>query len=332
LFLCAKENLRGGRFHSLVRDLFAPQVIRYVDLMESSIGQSLHRAFEKERWAAVSPSGPIASSSSGSVATISALTTAATTSLTTGTSAATAQQPNASNTVINANTIVGTTSAGTTSFGSSGTTGSLSSSSAAAANIGSTATSSTASAATAATTTTSVVSTATATTAIASTTQATAAAYHCACTEQLYWKLGALQQFVERLRWPDPAMARHLQQRLRLMACDMLQAALNRTMGAFVACKRRHTPGGVSARFAAPTEFVLPVEMCAQINAVHETRNQSLRLCLFDGVDEASLFSFVAFLVKFTLEFRFVVSFRPICDLQTAISIETLRSSFSCCF
>lgn len=44
------ENLCGGRFHQHLRDTFAPQVVRYVDLMESSIAQSLHKGYEKERW------------------------------------------------------------------------------------------------------------------------------------------------------------------------------------------------------------------------------------------------------------------------------------------
>jgi calcium-dependent secretion activator len=44
------ENLKGGRFHEHLRDTFAPLVVRYVDLMESSIAQSLHKGFEKERW------------------------------------------------------------------------------------------------------------------------------------------------------------------------------------------------------------------------------------------------------------------------------------------
>ena len=44
------DNLRNGRFHAHLRDLFAPQVARYVDLMESSIGQSIHKGFEKEKW------------------------------------------------------------------------------------------------------------------------------------------------------------------------------------------------------------------------------------------------------------------------------------------
>lgn len=44
------ENMCGGRFHTHIRDTFAPQVVRYVDLMESSVAQSLYKGFEKERW------------------------------------------------------------------------------------------------------------------------------------------------------------------------------------------------------------------------------------------------------------------------------------------
>ena len=44
------ENLSGGRFHQHLREIFAPQVVRYVDLMEASIAQSLQKGFEKEKW------------------------------------------------------------------------------------------------------------------------------------------------------------------------------------------------------------------------------------------------------------------------------------------
>lgn len=44
------DNLKNGRFHAHLRDCFAPLVVRYVDLMESSIAQSIHKGFEKERW------------------------------------------------------------------------------------------------------------------------------------------------------------------------------------------------------------------------------------------------------------------------------------------
>ena len=44
------ENLSGGRFHQHLREVFTPQVVRYVDLMEASIAQSLQKGFEKEKW------------------------------------------------------------------------------------------------------------------------------------------------------------------------------------------------------------------------------------------------------------------------------------------
>lgn len=46
----AIDNLKNGRFHQHLQDTFAPLVVRYVDLMESSIAQSIHKGFEKERW------------------------------------------------------------------------------------------------------------------------------------------------------------------------------------------------------------------------------------------------------------------------------------------
>ena len=49
-YLRTDDNLKNGKFHEHLRQTFAPQVIRYVDLMESSIGQSIHKGFEKERW------------------------------------------------------------------------------------------------------------------------------------------------------------------------------------------------------------------------------------------------------------------------------------------
>jgi hypothetical protein len=50
IFTCLIDNLKNGRFHQHLRDTFAPLVVRYVDLMESSIAQSIHKGFEKERW------------------------------------------------------------------------------------------------------------------------------------------------------------------------------------------------------------------------------------------------------------------------------------------
>ncbi|XP_010290629.1 PREDICTED: calcium-dependent secretion activator 2-like, partial [Phaethon lepturus] len=43
-FLC------NGKFHKHLQEIFVPMVIRYIDLMESSIAQSIHRGLEQESW------------------------------------------------------------------------------------------------------------------------------------------------------------------------------------------------------------------------------------------------------------------------------------------
>lgn len=42
--------LCNGKFHKHLQEIFVPLVVRYVDLMESSIAQSIHRGFEQETW------------------------------------------------------------------------------------------------------------------------------------------------------------------------------------------------------------------------------------------------------------------------------------------
>jgi len=49
-YLITDDKIRNGKFHQHLRDTFAPQVVRYVDLMESNIGNSISKGFEKERW------------------------------------------------------------------------------------------------------------------------------------------------------------------------------------------------------------------------------------------------------------------------------------------
>ena len=44
------DHLCNGKFHKHLQDLYAPLVVRYVDLMESSIAQSIHKGFDRESW------------------------------------------------------------------------------------------------------------------------------------------------------------------------------------------------------------------------------------------------------------------------------------------
>lgn len=50
-----------------------------------------------------------------------------------------------------------------------------------------------------------------------------------ATSEDLFWKLDALQMFVLDLHWPEPEFAKHLEQRLKLMASDMMEACVKRS-------------------------------------------------------------------------------------------------------
>lgn len=49
-FFLHADHLCNGKFHKHLQDLYAPLVVRYVDLMESSIAQSIHKGFERESW------------------------------------------------------------------------------------------------------------------------------------------------------------------------------------------------------------------------------------------------------------------------------------------
>jgi hypothetical protein len=100
----------------------------------------------------------------------------------------------------------------------------------------------------------------------------------CAASEDLFWKLDALQSFIHDLYWPDDVFAKHLEQRLKLMACDMMDSCINRTLQAFQLWERK------GSRWVS-TDYIVPSEMCAMINVVLEAKNQSLKLCTFDGAD-----------------------------------------------
>ncbi|XP_046406237.1 calcium-dependent secretion activator, partial [Ischnura elegans] len=155
-YLRTDDNLKNGRFHQHLRDTFAPLVVRYVDLMESSIAQSIHKGFEKERWE-IKGNG-------------------------------------------------------------------------------------------------------------------------CATSEDLFWKLDALQSFIRDLHWPDAEFRQHLEQRLKLMACDMIESCIQRTESAFQTWLKK----GVTF---ISTDYIIPSEMCAMVNVILDAKNQSFKLCAVDGVD-----------------------------------------------
>ncbi|XP_034624250.1 calcium-dependent secretion activator 2 isoform X15 [Trachemys scripta elegans] len=147
--------LCNGKFHKHLQEIFVPLVIRYVDLMESSIAQSIHRGLEQESWQPV--------------------------------------------------------------------------------NNGS------------------------------------------ATSEDLFWKLDALQMFVFDLHWPEPEFAHHLEQRLKLMASDMIEACVKRTRIAFE-LKLQKTNKSMDLR--------IPASVCTMFNVLVDAKKQTAKLCILDGGQE----------------------------------------------
>ncbi|XP_047439257.1 calcium-dependent secretion activator 1 isoform X8 [Mugil cephalus] len=150
-FLRMDYNLCNGKFHKHLQDLYAPLVVRYVDLMESSIAQSIHRGFERESWEPVN--------------------------------------------------------------NGSGT------------------------------------------------------------SEDLFWKLDALQTFIRDLHWPEEEFGKHLETRLKLMSSDMIESCVKRTRAAFEAKLQKSSRA---------TDFRVPQSICTMFNVMVDARAQAAKLCAMD--------------------------------------------------
>ncbi|XP_077194496.1 calcium-dependent secretion activator 2 isoform X11 [Paroedura picta] len=170
-FLRNDSLLCNGKFHKHLQEIFVPLVIRYIDLMESSVAQSLHRGLEQESWQPV--------------------------------------------------------------------------------NNGS------------------------------------------ATSEDLFWKLDALQMFVFDLHWPEPEFAHHLEQRLKLMASDMIEACVKRTRIAFE-LKLQKT--------SKSTDLRIPSSVCTMFNVLVDAKKQIAKLCILDGGQEQQYHSKIDDLIEETVK------------------------------
>uniref|UniRef100_A0A673BA26 Calcium dependent secretion activator 2 n=1 Tax=Sphaeramia orbicularis TaxID=375764 RepID=A0A673BA26_9TELE len=170
-FLRTDPHLINGTFHKHLQELFVPLVVRYIDLMESSIAQSIHRGFEQETWQSV--------------------------------------------------------------------------------NNGS------------------------------------------ATSEDLFWKLDALQMFVLDLHWPEPEFARHLEQRLKLMASDMMEACVKRTKSAFDAKMQKASKS---------TDFRVALSVCTMFNVLMDAKKQCSKLCVLDTGQEQQYHSKIDVLIDETFK------------------------------
>ncbi|KAL4656755.1 calcium-dependent secretion activator 2 [Arapaima gigas] len=203
-FLRTDSHLCNGVFHKHLQDLFMPSVVRYIDLMESSIAQSIHRGFEQETWQPVRtitdnlPSVPLP------------------------------KVPNLPLTLPQLPSFSPPSWMGPlcdhTCVRQEGGRGNGS-----------------------------------------------------ATSEDLFWKLDALQTFVQDLRWPEPEFAKHLEQRLKLMASDMVEACVKRTKTAFDAKMQKASKS---------TDFRVSPSVCTMFNVLMDARKQCSKLCVLDSGQE----------------------------------------------
>ncbi|KAM8750308.1 calcium-dependent secretion activator 2 isoform 1-T1 [Acanthopagrus schlegelii] len=204
-FLRTDPHLCNGMFHKHLQDLYVPLVVRYIDLMESSIAQSIHRGFEQETWQSVkSLTNNLASVPLPKVPSLP-LTLPQMPSF----SAPAWMGPLCENTLqgINLPDI----------FNGSAT------------------------------------------------------------SEDLFWKLDALQMFVLDLHWPEPEFAKHLEQRLKLMASDMMEACVKRTKSAFDSKMQKASKS---------TDFRVPLSVCTMFNVLMDAKKQCSKLCVLDTGQE----------------------------------------------
>ncbi|KRF99800.1 uncharacterized protein Dwil_GK13625 [Drosophila willistoni] len=205
-------NLRNGRFHQHLRDTFAPLVVRYVDLMESSIAQSIHKGFEKERWESKGINAALNPAALNNAA--QALNTAALnpSALLSGKkdhiSFYVPKLPRRSAVAVTADDMRN----------------------------------------------------------------------GCATSEDLFWKLDALQSFIRDLHWPDAEFRQHLEQRLKMMAVDMIEQCIQRTDSSFQSWLKKNVA-------FISTDYIIPSEMCAMVNVILDAKNQSFKLTTIDGID-----------------------------------------------
>nr|XP_021335497.1 calcium-dependent secretion activator 1 isoform X24 [Danio rerio] len=254
-YLRIDYNLCNGKFHKHLQDLFAPLVVRYVDLMESSIAQSIHRGFERESWEPVK--SLTSSLHSVNLPNVNL------------------QMPKVPNLQVSVNL----PPMQMPSFSTSNWIPGLSDT-----DNGS------------------------------------------GTSEDLFWKLDALQTFIRDLHWPEEEFAKHLEMRLKLMSSDMIESCVKRTRAAFE-LKLQKSP--------RTTDFRVPQSICTMFNVMVDAKVQSAKLCAMELSQERQYHSQIDNLIEETVKemitllvAKFVVILESVLAKLSRYDEGTLFSSF----
>ncbi|XP_017160186.1 calcium-dependent secretion activator 1 isoform X2 [Poecilia reticulata] len=220
-FLRTDYYLCNGKFHKHLQDLYAPLVVRYVDLMESSIAQSIHKGFERESWEPVK--------------------------------SLTSNLPNVNLPNVNLQ-IPKVPNLPVPVAGLSVNLPQMPS---------------------------------------FSTPSWMAAIYDSdngsGTSEDLFWKLDALQTFIRDLHWPEEEFAKHLENRIRLMSSNMIENCVKRTRMAF---ESKLTKSSKS------TDFRISPSLCTMFNVMVDAKDQSAKLCAMELGQEKQLHSQIDELIE----------------------------------
>ncbi|KAI6206643.1 hypothetical protein M3Y94_00936000 [Aphelenchoides besseyi] len=91
----------------------------------------------------------------------------------------------------------------------------------------------------------------------------------CATSEDIYWKLDALQGFIQDLNWPEEEFGKYLNVRMKTLASEMISKCANCTYQSFDQCMQR-------ARKS--TDYVLPTDVCVMINVIFSSKTRATKL------------------------------------------------------
>ncbi|XP_024126485.1 calcium-dependent secretion activator 1 isoform X5 [Oryzias melastigma] len=220
-FLRTDYHLCNGKFHKHLQDLYAPLVVRYVDLMESSIAQSIHKGFERESWEPVK--------------------------------SLTSNLPNVNLPNVNLQ-IPKVPNLPVPVAGLSVNLPQMPS---------------------------------------FSTPSWMAAIYDSdngsGTSEDLFWKLDALQTFIRDLHWPEEEFAKHLESRIKLMSSNMIESCVKRTRMAFES---------KLAKSSKSTDFRVSPSLCTMFNVMVDAKDQSAKLCAMEMGQEKQFHSKIDDLIE----------------------------------
>ncbi|KAM9361184.1 calcium-dependent secretion activator 1 isoform 2-T2 [Symphorus nematophorus] len=220
-FLRTDYHLCNGKFHKHLQDLYAPLVVRYVDLMESSIAQSIHKGFDRESWEPVK--------------------------------SLTSNLPNVNLPNVNLQ-IPKVPNLPVPVAGLSVNLPQMPS---------------------------------------FSTPSWMAAIYDSdngsGTSEDLFWKLDALQTFIRDLHWPEEEFAKHLESRIKLMSSNMIENCVKRTRMAFES---------KLAKSSKTTDFRISPTLCTMFNVMVDAKDQSAKLCAMEMGQEKQFHSQIDELIE----------------------------------